>query len=113
MMAVAAALAAFSLSACGGDSADDPQTRASAAAGALPSLPPPITSPADDPDQTAIDAALVGLTAEDAAAAAAKAGYEVRVVSVDGEPRAMTMDFRTNRINLEIENDVVTRAYVG
>ena len=57
--------------------------------------------------------ALVGLTKEEAEAAAADAGYTVRVTIEDGQMFPMTMDYRTDRINIEVENGVVTRAFVG
>lgn len=117
VMFLVAAAAVFTLGACaaGDDSAavDTAVATTSAAADANPSLPPPITSPADDPDQNTINAALKGLTIEQAEAAASAAGYSTRVVSVDDEPRMMTMDYRTDRINLEIVDDRVDRAYVG
>lgn len=106
------AAAAITLSGCGSDGDSAADSRAASPTSA-PSLPPPVSSPADDPDQNTIDEALTGRTTEEAEAAATAAGYTVRVVSVDGEPKMTTMDYRTNRINLEIEDDVVTRAFVG
>jgi hypothetical protein len=41
------------------------------------------------------------------------AGYAFRVVSVDGEPKAVTMDYREDRINAEVEDDEVVRVTVG
>ena len=74
-----------------------------------PSLPPP--SP--EPDNDAVDAALQGMSQADAESTAIAAGYTIRIASVDGEGRAMTMDYRYDRINLELEGGLVTRAYVG
>ena len=50
----------------------------------------------------------------DAATALAESGgYQVRVVSIDGEPQAATADARDDRMNLEVEADVVTGCTVG
>ncbi len=56
---------------------------------------------------------LIGQTAKQAKAAIAEAGYEARVVSVDGDVRPVTMDYRPDRINLTIVDKVVTKATVG
>lgn len=119
---LAAGLAASVLVACGssgeagGDSApasaatDSPdETETAADAGTSLPLPPPTT----EPDNEAVNAALVGLSEEAAQTKAAASGYEVRIAMVDGEPRALTMDYRTDRINLELEDGVVVRAAVG
>jgi hypothetical protein len=58
-------------------------------------------------------ATLVGTSAEEAEAAADAAGVTYRVVMVDGEPRAVTLDYRPDRVNVAIEDDVVTEATVG
>ena len=50
----------------------------------------------------------------DAAAALAEAsGYEARVVSIDGEAQAVTKDLREDRMNFEVEADIVTGCTVG
>ena len=56
---------------------------------------------------------LIGQSAKQAKAAIAEAGYEARVVSVDGDVRPVTMDYRPDRINLTIVDKVVTKATVG
>ena len=119
---LAAGLAASVLVACGSsgepgdDSAsanaatDSPDEAATAAdAGTSSPLPTPTT----EPDDEAVNAALVGLSEAAAQTKAAASGYEVRIAMVDGEPRALTMDYRTDRINLELEDGVVVRATVG
>lgn len=40
-------------------------------------------------------------------------GIAVRVVKEDDESFFVTMDYRSNRVNLEIERGVVTGAYLG
>lgn len=112
------------LAACGSGSGSDTDVRPSATApGSAPAassadaadpsrpvLPPPT---ADEPDSEAVNAALVGMTEAQATAAATAAGYTVRIASVDGEPRALTMDYRFDRINLQLESGTVTGATVG
>lgn len=108
-----AGLAIAGLSACGSDSEDSARSAPSAVASPTATLPPPVESLDAEPDQELISAALVGLTKEQAEAAAAKAGYTVRVTQEDGQMFPMTMDYRTNRINIEVEDGVVTAASVG
>ena len=56
---------------------------------------------------------LIGLPVKQAKTQIADAGYEARVVSVDGDVRPVTMDYRPDRINLTIVDKVVTNATVG
>lgn len=56
---------------------------------------------------------LVGLTTKQAKAQIAAEGYQARVVSVDGDVRPVTMDYRPDRINLTIVDGVVTQATQG
>ena len=66
--------------------------------------------PSHDGPMTSDDDELVGRTLEEATAEAETAGWQVRAF----EPGAMlTMDFREDRMNLEHEDDVVRRAWVG
>ncbi|MGB7980199.1 MAG: hypothetical protein WCF36_05345 [Candidatus Nanopelagicales bacterium] len=66
-----------------------------------------------DEEISALAGTLVGMPADEAEQVVTEAGYTWRIASVDGEPRALTMDFRTDRINAEIEQDTVTRVTVG
>lgn len=105
---------ALALGACGSDSSDSSQPERSASAGATGGATlPPVTGLDDEPDQEAVNEALNGLTREQAEAAAEAAGYTVRVVREDDESYAMTMDYRTDRINIELDDGKVTRAYIG
>ncbi len=61
----------------------------------------------------AVAAAVIGSSEEDAVAAIAAADLTSRVVERDGEAFAITMDFRTERVNLTILDGVVTYADVG
>ena len=100
-------------------STSSPSASATAAKGgspmpadSLPPLPPPVDLMAT-PDDAAVALALVGLTQAAAEAKAAAAGYTTRIAVVDGQPRPLTMDYSTSRINLTIDNGMVTGASVG
>jgi hypothetical protein len=56
---------------------------------------------------------LVGMSAADAEKATTDAGFVFRVTSQDGKPNAVTMDYRDDRINADIENDEVVRVTIG
>ena len=56
---------------------------------------------------------LVGMSEADAVTEAEAQGWDVRVVARDGEEFPITMDYSTARVNLTVENDVVTKVYVG
>lgn len=56
---------------------------------------------------------LVGMSKKQAKAAAAKAGYTIRVVSVDGDNRPVTTDYRPDRLNLKIVDGKVTEVTSG
>jgi serine-aspartate repeat-containing protein C/D/E len=60
------------------------------------------------PSQEDAADALVGLTEDEAEEAAAEQGWTVRVVVRDGEDLPATMDFRPNRVNVEVTDDEVT-----
>ncbi len=51
---------------------------------------------------------VVGLSVDEATAAAAESGWEVRVAREDGVDLPVTADFRENRINVAIEAGVIT-----
>jgi PBP1b-binding outer membrane lipoprotein LpoB len=62
------------------------------------------------PEQVAF---LDGLIAEpmpqdEATAAIEEAGYVWRLGTIDGEPQAVTMDYRTDRLTLTVDNGLVT-----
>jgi len=68
-----------------------------------------------DPDVAADEAAesVIGMPEADATDRLTSMGYEVRVVARDGESFAVTDDYRTDRVNLEIRNGSVAHAYGG
>jgi len=64
-------------------------------------------------DVNVLAGTLVGLSAAEAEKATTDAGFTFRVTSEDGEPRPVTMDYREDRINAEIEDDKVVRVTIG
>ena len=56
---------------------------------------------------------LVGKTKEEAANLCRANGYFPRVVREDGVGFMITMDLRFDRINLDIDKGLVTRASIG
>lgn len=57
--------------------------------------------------------ALVGLSESEAAATAKDKGWELRVVSRDGEDFMVTQDYKTDRVNITVKSGKVTKASVG
>jgi hypothetical protein len=68
-----------------------------------------------DPMMPADEAAesVIGMSEAEATDRLEAMGYEVRVVARDGESFAVTDDYRTDRVNLEIKDGVVVGAYGG
>lgn len=64
-------------------------------------------------DINALAGTLVGMTVAEAEKATTDAGFTFRVTSEDGEPKPVTMDYREDRINAEIEDDEVVRVTIG
>ena len=58
-------------------------------------------------------AQLVGMSLDDAVSAADANGWQSRVSRADGEQYVLTMDFRSDRINFEVNNGVVTDVKIG
>ncbi|MFZ9232311.1 MAG: hypothetical protein ACO25P_10895, partial [Ilumatobacteraceae bacterium] len=79
-----------------------------------PAIDEPVPS---DPVVTEVSAAeaegLIGLSESVALDTAKANGWEVRVVSRDGEDFAVTEDYRMDRVNLTIVDDMVTASTVG
>lgn len=67
----------------------------------------------DEPPAQAFETTLIGLSETSAQEAAEDFGYIWRVVSVDGEDFAVTMDYTESRINATIVDGVVTDATIG
>ena len=74
-------------------------------------LAPPSSGPADcaeEPTEESADELLVGLTEDEATDAAEACGWILRVVRRDGEDLPATLDFRPNRVNVEVTDGEVT-----
>ncbi len=54
---------------------------------------------------------LIGLTLE--AASAKLKDREYRIVKIDGKGMMITRDYHPERLNLEIENDIIVNVYGG
>jgi hypothetical protein len=68
----------------------------------------PDIEPGTDPEVAmALLDEFVGLSIEEFTAEAKAAGFETRVVMQDGESLAVTMDFRTDRVNVVVEGALV------
>ena len=67
------------------------------------------------PEMTALcnDIVAEAMTPEDASALAGERGAVTRIGSVDGEQQALTMDYRLDRLTLDVANGVVTGCTVG
>lgn len=55
----------------------------------------------------------VGKTLEDAEKKAKNDGFTTRVVEKDGQQYMVTMEYRTDRINFRVRNNIVTSIYGG
>ncbi len=84
-------------------------------------MPTPQSSSSDmqlEPSQTAqaVAAEVIGMSEVEAIQTIEGISSEqlmARVVRRDDENYAVTMDYRLDRINLEIDNEVVTKASIG
>lgn len=59
------------------------------------------------------DLEIIGLTEKDARAAIKRLDLKCRVMEVDGVRMIGTMEMRHDRVNLSIENDLVTKYWWG
>lgn len=67
----------------------------------------------EDPVGSDTPAGYVGLGFEDAIDRAESESREWRLASQDGEHFMLTMDYRPERINFDVEDGVVTNAWMG
>jgi hypothetical protein len=72
-----------------------------------PSSSTPGDCPAEPTEESA-DELLTGLTEDEATEAAEACGWILRVVRRDGEDLPVTLDFRPNRVNVEVTAGEVT-----
>ncbi len=56
---------------------------------------------------------LIGMNVDEVETLAASKGFLTRIVERDGESFIVTMDYRTNRVNLTVEKDIVTQVFIG
>lgn len=56
---------------------------------------------------------LVGKSLNEVKSYAQSAGLITRVVNIDGAPMMLTCDFNTSRLNLTVDNGIVTEIGVG
>lgn len=107
-----AVVAMLVLTACGCQSPDS---------GVTSSMPTPQSSNSDmqfepSPTVTAVAQEVIGTTEEQAIQTIEGISSEeltYRVTRRDDEFYPMTMDYRINRINLEIDNEIVTKTSIG
>ncbi len=93
--------------------AETPPGATSTTVSSNPSAPlPPVPVETRTPDEAFL-ASLIGLTRAEATNKAEAAGFTIRIASVDGKPRALTMDYSPQRINVNLAHDKVTEATVG
>lgn len=116
-----ASLAAITLGllgACAEQSSPDPE----AATPTATSTPQPSPTPDEEnmnPDITAEQITFVDellaepLPQDEATKRIEEAGYAWRLGTIDGEPQAVTMDYRTDRLTLTVDNGLVTDATWG
>jgi hypothetical protein len=102
------------VTACSSNSAPSPSTAAASAAASAPATG---GGPAVDVDPAMTqlgDSIVAAKTPVDAAGKQIEAaGYTWRVLMLDGQPQAGTMDLRTDRFGLNVENGVVVGYTVG
>ncbi len=107
---VAAGLASAGLRGCLGSSGDSGEGTPTPAASDLPAV-----EAGSDPAMIALCDQMVaeGLSPEDATALAEQNGYVARVGMIDGEPQAVTMDYRLDRFTFEVADGVVVDCQYG
>jgi hypothetical protein len=94
--------------ACGGDDDDD-----DASSGDTTTSSAVTTTSSTATNQNDEFPEYIGLSVEDATAKAESDGRPARVVEVDGEPQAVTMDFIEERLNFVVVDGKVTAVTTG
>lgn len=76
---------------------------------------PAVMPSAGDAEMTALCDEMIaqGLSPEEATALAEDRGYVARVGTIDGQPQAVTKDYRTDRFTFDVTNGVVTACAIG
>lgn len=100
---------------CGnGDSGNDTTPQATPSVSDSSADSPCLTSPSSDVATPGIDVdQFIGLSLADAKRLAKNQDLTTRLAGEDGDCYALTMDYRTDRVNLYVENGVVTVATNG
>lgn len=107
-----AVVAVLGISACASDEVSEPTATPSQTA-------EPSEEPAVNPDITAEQNAFVDellaepLPQDEATTRIEEAGYSWRLGTIDGEPQAMTMDYRIDRLTLTTQDGLVIDATWG
>lgn len=112
-MIIGAIAATLALSACNTQSSDTEVTSSA--------IPAPESSGSDmqfEPSETAqaVAAEVIGMTEAEAISTIESVSSEeltYRITRRDDESYPMTMDYRLDRINMEIDNGIVTKASIG
>lgn len=110
---VGAIIATLALTACSAENSDSEATST-----ALPASESSGSEMQFEPSETAtaVSIEVIGMIEAEAIATIEGVSSEqltYRVTRRDGESYPMTMDYRLDRINLEIDNGVVTKASIG
>lgn len=107
--------AAVLLAACGGEAATPAGGPTDPTTSTTPTSNPclPQGGPEQPADVAAVTDAFVGLSAKEAKALARDQGQTTRVAGRDGECFALTLDYRSDRVNLYLEQGVVVAATIG
>ena len=103
-LAGAVLAAGLGLAACSSEAESTPEAEV------VETVPSDIT-----PGQEALSKDLIaaGLTTEEAGALIEENGYTWRLGTIDGEPQAVTMDYRTDRLTLTTQDNIVIDATWG
>lgn len=64
-------------------------------------------------DSKAMARKIIGMRYNDACAEADKSGFSLRVYKMDGRHRICTRDYRTDRINVNVEDGKIVDTHVG
>lgn len=101
--------------ACADDDPDAAGAPAASPTGTQPSGNPCLGEgrPAEPPDAGPDTDQYLGLTEQEAIRLAKDDGFTVRIAGRDGECFALTMDYRTDRVNVYLQDDTVTAATIG
>lgn len=95
----------IALTGCSSDSASE----------SAPSEEATMVEAGSDPAMLALCDQMVadGLTVDEATALAEENGYIARVGTIDGEPQAVTMDYRVDRFTFDVADGVVIACQYG